>query len=223
MKTGAFHSLLCGTFLLAGASLSAVTLGQFDDFQDLTPQFWMSGAPNPNPPSIVADGGPAGAGDAFLQIVSTGGGGPGSRLVSFNGAQWSGDYLGGGISGLQMNLSNNGPSPLEIRLNFQGSGGNFSSVAGVPVPVGSGWQSVFFPIGAGDLTGGSNYAATMTAVNQLRILHNTVPNRRGAPVVGSLGVDNLTAIPEPAHYGLALASAFGILLCLRRRTATAKL
>src|SRR4051794_20499806 len=85
--------------LVASAPSRAVVIGEIDTFQSLTTENWTAGggpggATPPFPPAVVPDGGPAGVGDAFLEITAVGGSGPGSRLTAMNPlAQWSGNYL----------------------------------------------------------------------------------------------------------------------------------
>ena len=58
-----------------------------------------------NPPVRVSDGGPGGAGDAFLRVEGNGGSGSGSNLVAFNTDQWSGDYVANNVLAIRaMNL-----------------------------------------------------------------------------------------------------------------------
>ena len=95
----------------------AVTPGQTDNFQDGTTMNWEvgvgpNGAMPPFPPAN-ADGGPNGAGDLFLQLTSTGGDGAGGRMVVINGSQWTGDYIGGGVTGIQLDVNNMGGVPME--------------------------------------------------------------------------------------------------------------
>src|SRR3954454_19630876 len=61
---------------------SAVSIGQIDTFQDGTTDGWFAGGLGmgqvpPVPPQVIANGGPMGTGDQYLQI--TGLGGPGGR------------------------------------------------------------------------------------------------------------------------------------------------
>ena len=89
-----FRALAVCTFVAALGAPSvraAVVFGQIDDFQNGTTMGWDEGSPSPNPPVNVATGGPDGAGDRFLQTNSSGGNGPGSRMVMFNQNQWAGD------------------------------------------------------------------------------------------------------------------------------------
>ncbi len=76
----------------AFASTTAVAQmkGQVDDFEDGTPQGWGKGSGTIGtviPPSNMANGGPNGAGDNYLQNISTGGFGANSRMSMFNSAQ----------------------------------------------------------------------------------------------------------------------------------------
>ncbi len=189
------------------AAVSEVINGQMDDFQGGTTQGWSSGAnnPNPNPVSHLSDGGPAGVGDGFLLVTSTGAFGAGGKLVAFNTSQWAGDYLTAGVESIVADLNNLGATALDIRLLLEGPGGKFVSTAGVSLVAGSGWQPATFAIGPGDLTGGFNLGATLGGVTRLRIVHNPVPDVTPPQIVATLGVDNINAIPEPGT--LTLLSA----------------
>ena len=59
-----------------------------DTFEDGSTQGWVANllgmGSHPAPPANVADGGPLGAGDNYLQITALGGGGAGSRLSAIN-------------------------------------------------------------------------------------------------------------------------------------------
>ena len=99
-------------------------VGQIDTFQDGTRDGWFAGGLGlgqvpPIPPQVVANGGPAGTGDQYLQITAVGGNGAGSRLVAINLTQWAGDYLTSGISGIAMDLRNFANTDLTIRLLFE--------------------------------------------------------------------------------------------------------
>src|SRR5262245_31977559 len=82
--------VLAAVLLLTPAVGSAVVIGQIDDFEDGTTQDWGSGSSNPNGPANVADDGPAGAGDNFLQLTANGAG-SGGKLVAFCTEQWAGN------------------------------------------------------------------------------------------------------------------------------------
>ena len=92
MKSSAAFLVVLG-LLITPASVFAIGFGQTDDFEDGTVQGWVEGAPSPNMPTNVSDGGPLGVGDNYLKNISSGGFGAGSRLVMFNQSQWQNGYL----------------------------------------------------------------------------------------------------------------------------------
>jgi len=182
----------------------AVAPGQWDNFQDSTTQGWTSGeGGNPNPPVNIPDGGPAGAGDSFLQIKSKGGGGPGSKLTAFNITQWTGNYTAAGVTVISAHLNNLGSTNLDMRLELSSPGGNFVSTNGISLPAGSGWMVAVFPIGAGDLTGSGD----LSNVNKLWLFHNPDPDTTRPPIVATLGVDNITAAEAPLSVELSALTA----------------
>jgi len=55
--------------IIFGIDASAqITSNQSDNFEDGTVQGWSEGNPSPNPPANIADGGPGGSGDNYLQM-----------------------------------------------------------------------------------------------------------------------------------------------------------
>jgi hypothetical protein len=122
-----------------------------------------------------------------------------------------------------MDVNNFGPDDLFLRLlfeNFDGLGPPIDlalSANAVFVPAGSGWRTVIFPITPSDLaveTFGTVQGALMN-VDTLRIFHNADPTfpgpGLGIPTVNvTLGVDNITAVPEPG----TTAFIAGVLLAL---------
>lgn len=195
-----------GTFLswLALAcctSAHAITLGQVDDFEDGTTQGWTEGSPTPNPPLVVADGGPAGAGDAFLGNTSSGGSGPGSRLVMFNFSQWVGDYPGAGVSAIEGDFVNLGATPLYLRIAVQGSGGTqYGSALAAELPADGIWRRVRFELAELSVIAGSEPLETvLAAVTVLRVMSAQAgPQWMGDAIVGTLGMDNTTAAAAAA-------------------------
>jgi hypothetical protein len=177
----------------------------------------------PVPPHNVPSGGPAGAGDAYLEIQSFGGGAggnpvPGSRLTAFNiFGQWAGNYLTNGIAQIEMDLNNLGQTDLVIRLEFespfQATMDEAVTNAGVALPAGSGWIHAVFPIGLTDLTAlEGTVAGALGNTTVLRIIH--APGLTDSvPIAGLLGVDNISAVPEPATL---LITAAGLTLLLAR-------
>uniref|UniRef100_UPI0026289167 hypothetical protein n=1 Tax=Winogradskyella sp. TaxID=1883156 RepID=UPI0026289167 len=79
MKKTILISLLLSPFL----AISQITLNQTDDFENFTTENWTKGNSSSLPNQNVASGGPNGADDNFLRVVSTGGSGADSKLVTF--------------------------------------------------------------------------------------------------------------------------------------------
>ena len=224
MHRSLFAPALAAALITVGTATARadVMLGQVDDFQDGTTQNWVEGAPSPNPPTNVSTGGPAGAGDRFVQNISTGGFGPGSRQIMFNQVQWTGDYIAAGVSGLEMDLINLGQTDMTIHITMVNNDlvnglAAFSTTAGFNLPVGSGWQHATFSLLPADMTlvaGSLNHEQVLSGITEVRILANNGPGFLGAPIAATLGTDNITAIPEPA-------AALGVVglgaLALRRR------
>ncbi len=189
---------------LAIAADAAVTLNQIETFSDFNG--WTSGDPNPNPPVILVNSGPLGSGDNALKVTSNGGTGPGSRLIVFNTTLWAGDYTTAGILGIAADLRNSGTTTLSFRVAFDGPGGKFVTPVST-ITAFSGWVHRVFDIQPGALisAGGSNAAATLAGVSEIRILHSATVDYRGAQVSSGFLVDNIGAVPEPA---------MGVLFCL---------
>lgn len=189
---------------------AAIMLHQVEDFSGA--QDWSGGTPNPNPPAVVPDAGPLGGGDSALQVTSNGGGGPGGKLLFFNTSSWTGNYTVAGVTGVSADMRNTGTNTLLFRLAFNGPGGWFVTPAS-PVAAFTGWVHLEFNIRQSSLlnVGGSDAAATMAAVNQVRILHSSQVDFRGAQVSGSFMVDDIEAIPEPSVWVLAAMAGIGTL------------
>ena len=222
----------CFVALLVAAAVGAVTIGQIDTFQGGTTLGWGVPGPSPNPPVVVSTGGPAGLGDAYLELTAVGGGGAGSRLAVLNTAQWAGDYTASGVTRIRMKVRNFGPEDLYLRLFFEdfelpGPPVNTGlSANAILVAAGGDWTTIIFPITASDLVtaGLGTPAGALADTNTFRIFHNPDPTfpgpGAGIPTVNALlGVDDieaLEAIPEPATI-LLIASGLGILALLRRK------
>jgi len=88
-----------------------------DTFEDGTTQGWGVGAPYPIPPENVGTGGPAGSGDNFLLLTSSGTGGPGGKMVIFNESQWTGDYIAAGVTGVRLDVNNVGATTLSLSFD----------------------------------------------------------------------------------------------------------
>lgn len=214
-------SCLVGLALVLPSLAAAVVAGQVDDFQDGSLQGWTGGSSLTN----QANGGPAGAGDRYLEIDSNGG-----FLGSFNVTQWSGDYDAANVLALSADLANFGPDAVSLRIMILTPGCQFGGSActawttTVPVSLGagSGWATTLFPLEEADMTrviGSDSFTATLQNVERVLIRHQTgapAPPGVGQTVDAVLGVDNVSALPEPASVA-ALGAGTLLLVALRRR------
>jgi hypothetical protein len=204
---------------IGAAHAQAVGYGQLDNFQDGTTFGWSEGAVSPNPPTNVANGGPLGSGDRYLQNVSAGGFGAGSRLVEFNQLQWAGDYSAAGVTAIEADVINLGPTTLNIRLALGGGAfaTHYGSTAAISLPSGGSWQSVAFslsPAGLSLISGSDSLNTVLSGVTELRLLTAAAgPAWEGDAIAGILGVDNIHAVPEPD--GLFLVGLGGAALIRR--------
>ncbi len=212
MIVGAFAS----TVMLNADANATVSLGSVDDFQDGTTQSWAGGSA----PTNIATGGPAGAGDRYLELSSTGT----KPIGTKNEDQWIGDLTAAGITSVEADVANFGPDPLELRVFLVESGfaSRYTSTTSVTVPTGGNWIHVVFDLTPSGMTlvGGTSPDVATALSNLQTFLFRHQP---GAPAgigaapntVGVLGIDNITATPEPATFGLL---AIGAVAALRRRS-----
>ncbi len=178
----------------------AVDPGEFDDFEDGTVELWAQGSAT-GQPTNVPGGGPGGAGDNYLQTVSTGTSGPGSSMVLFNEFQWSGDYdaLGSEVK-ITMMVANFGATPLNVRIGVGAGGGQFVSTNAFAAPMDGVWRQVTFTLSDAEMTmvGGIDpLSLVLTNVVQFRVLSSASPSWQGDSIAGTLGMDdiNITQLP----------------------------
>ncbi|MEP6698935.1 MAG: hypothetical protein ABJB09_04320 [Verrucomicrobiota bacterium] len=225
MRPAQSIALIALVLLLSAASAPAFEIGQIDNFQDGTLQSWNNGEGSSAPPVLNIDtGGPAGAGDHFLQLTADGNG-AGNRLTVFNRAQWIGDYIGAGLTAIELDLRNQGSVTLHIRLAFKDLGGpnapGYLTAASFTLLPGSGWQHAVFLVNPGSMLarGGPTPFNVFFAgaFGEFRIINELGTNNlNGDIVVGQLGVDNIHAIPEPTVASLTAAGMLAV-IALRGR------
>jgi hypothetical protein len=198
-------------FLLASLTVPAaatVFIGKVDTFQDGTTQGWSDGPFNPIPAVNVATGGPAGTGDRHLLLTSSGGGSAGGKLVGIAPQSWAGNYIAAGVTAIGMDVNNFGATDVSLRLLVQNSfaARAVSSVA-FDLPSGSGWRHVTFSLAPAALNGlfGAVPAQLLTDVVQFRLYHATGAEFPGPDISAQLGIDNISAVPEPSTWLMLLA------------------
>lgn len=201
---------------LVAAPAGAISIGTSATFERGSTDGWYVSVGSPLPPQVIATGGPAGQGDGFLQLQSSGQSSAGSRLVVFGAADWLGNYMAAGVTALALDAINLGSSDLQLRLYFNGPAGSALSTTGLSLPASSGWRHLVFPLTPAALSG-VDAAATLGNVTELRLFHNDSPSFPPAAVLATLGIDNVSAVPEPGAPALWAAAAL-LAAVVRRRT-----
>jgi hypothetical protein len=121
-----------------------------------------------------------------------------------------------------MHLNNFGPAAVDIRIVFFGPGGMYASSNRVSLAAGSGWQHAVYSLAPANMwyvtDGTTNLADTLTGVTTLLIRNDSnPPTQQGSHpphITGTLGIDNIHALPEP---GLIFMGVSLIVICLRRQ------
>lgn len=205
------------TLLLAAASIfasaSAIDFGQVDDFQDGTIMNWSGGFQNLS----NQDGGPLGMGDRYLEVFSTGGAGPGSKLACKNELQWVGNYEAAGVTVVELDIRNLGQTNLEMRAVLFGPfGTRWTSINAVPLAANGPWRRIAFSLKQDALTrviGGETYQETITACSRIMLRHDPgTPSSGGESVVATVGFDNITATDHATLLPETMSFVRGILI-----------
>ncbi|WP_461597659.1 T9SS type A sorting domain-containing protein, partial [Winogradskyella sp.] len=188
---------------LADLGEPKISLNLEDDFEGFTTENWTKGDASSLPNENVFSGGPNGTDDNFLRVQSNGGSGPDSKLVTFNNAQWLGDYIDAGVTYISMDVRNSGTNVIILRLAFENDNWTndpkWSSSNPIAVVPGQGWQTIIFPIDESSLTklGHNNsYSGTFDNITEMRILHNDAPSWEADPIEAILDIDNIQARDE---------------------------
>ncbi len=223
--------LSLGVLLIAGQPAFGVSLGLVDDFPaDVLG--WAEGGGSPTPPTWIAAGGPDGT--SHLQNNSDGRG-SGGKMVMWNDAQWTGDYLVAGVTRINLFADNRSGSGqvIDLRLAFNGPGGWFVTPAAPIVDTLFGvdeWQFLTFDLSAAGLThvtgGSGSYAATMGGVTRMEMISENGVSfstglssnvLQGDAIIAELHVDKIAAVPEPASAIIAILGVLSASLRVKRR------
>lgn len=192
--------LLFASLLFSFSLVAQISGGQISDFEDGTTQGWSNGGSSPNPPTNIPTGGPNGADDNFLEEISAGGGGAGSKLLVQNdNLEWSGDWLNNLIViGLQLDCKNAGASDLNLRIGFEGGPNNSRLVTNtaVVIPTSStDWDNYFFDIFDSTVVSGpDSQDEILSDVREIRIISNPDLSYNGEAVAGVMHLDNIEVI-----------------------------
>ncbi len=217
MKTPLTHTLcrpsLAGLalVLLASTSWGALTLGLISDFEDGSTQDW--GANFNLDVTNVADGGPDGAGDNYLELGNQGG--P-NRMAMRNSALATG--IDAGVERIQVYMrrpsANANGESATIRLVLWDGANRWTSTDGEIIPADDGWSLYDFSIAEADLTqvsGTGSYTDLRTNFQRIVFRHDPdTPSFGGSSLVGNVHFDDIAAlgaIPEPSSVLLLTLSA----------------
>ncbi len=201
-----------GLCLLCVSTSWSITVGQTDDFEDGTTQSWAWGRTGFGGPEVVSDGQPAE--NLYLQNESFGGSdAPGSRMAIINREQWTGDFIGAGVTAIRLDAINLGPNfafeDMTLRLGFssdsalQGSGRVVTN-DGFQLLRDGGWQELVFDLSNLTAIAGSDLEEVMSSVTEMRIMSAEQPMFTGDRFIARLGIDDLQAVPEPHSCGAML-------------------
>lgn len=188
----------------------AVTFNQQDDFEDTTVMDWGGNKTGTITP--IADGGPLGVGDGYLEVHVTA-----FHLGTRNNIQWTGDYPAAGIEAVEMDINHLGPitQRINLRILISGPGGTFASqgiTADVPTNT---WTRTVFGLTSNDLVylenGTGVLEDTLVAIDNFQVRHDslipTLPGTHPPHVTATLGIDNIHAIPREPVLGALMHSS----------------
>ena len=205
-----FMGLAAGCVLTISGAAHAVSPTEVDNFQDGTLENWGAGTIIS---TNIANGGPTGTGDRYLQIESS------TRLAVLNTVQWIGDFQAAGVLDVEVDFLNpvsNGQA-LDMRIVlFSPIDTRFTSAVANVVPNDGQWHSYSYSLRQADLINvnntGTTYPALMSNVARMMFRHDDIGQAGGTPFIGTLGIDNIAAVvPEPASMGaIALLGLLGV-------------
>jgi hypothetical protein len=207
-------------------SAQAISLSSLDTFATSN-EGWKIGGAGVQPAQVPGVGPDSQIG--YLSHFSDGSSSNGKWLMWNDGADWQGNYIAAGVTGISLaaNVSS-GSSPVSMRIGFDGPGGWFHSST---VSVGAGWNTYSFSLIPSHFThvsagGGSGaFSDTMASVTRFEVFSGAgaVSYRSSGDILqagtftNTILIDNIAAIPEPSTYALLLMAGAGALWWVRRR------
>lgn len=178
--------------LLVVTVSQAITVGQVDTFQGGTLLGWAGASP-----TNVSTGGPAGSGDRYLRLTSTGAPSAGGSMACYNLTQWTGNFHAAGVRLIECDMRNQGSTFLNMRvILFSEPLDRYSTTISIDLPPGSGWVHAYLPIRESDLVqvdGTTPYSIGGATITRFMFRHNPVPSPTGVPMAAQLGIDNIRA------------------------------
>lgn len=187
----------------------AISLSSMNDFEDGSLQNWAGGSA----PTNVSGGQ---ASNNALEISASGG-----NLATFSSsAEWTGNYTAAGVTGIKAWFKNTGSNPLGIRLVlFSASNQSIRWTSSTALVLsGSDWVEHTFSISQANLTSvgaSAPFGGSLSSITRMMFRHDpTGPSSNGSAVTGSMRIDNIQAVPEPASIVVLTTAMLGL---LRRR------
>ncbi len=210
----------------------AITLASVDGF-GATSEGWSIGAtPSATQPTRSAGVGFDGQA-GFLSHFSDSNGANGKWLMFSAQADWIGNYTSAGVSGITFQADNQAGNPLAVRIAFSGPGGWFYSGAQtITNSTGAAdWTLLSYTLTSGSFTylagsgGTGSFTDTMSGVTRFEILggasaivyHSNGNIIEAGLSTNTVGIDNITAVPEPATPGLLVVGWSAVAMMRRRR------
>ena len=198
--------------LVAAQPAAALSLGLISDFEDGSLDGWAP--PRGNTTNLA--GGPAGS-TRFLQVLTS----SSTRIAAFN-AGVAGT-IDADVTSILIDMQRpDGQSDLPMRMVLFGPGTNnrWTSTDAQLVPGDGVWRTYSFSVLEADLTrtaGSGSYADLTNNFGRLMFRYDAgAPSAQGTlGGTGTIGWDNITAVPEPGTGGL-LALGLGLAGWLRR-------
>jgi len=212
-RNASFVAAAAWALFIALPRAEAIVVGQIDDFEDGTTDSWANGGIQP---VNIANGGPLGLNDNYLQVSSDSSGMNG-RLTVFNRNQWLGNYISAGVNEIALDLNNLGTTTVSIHLAFKSATFNGASGYLTTIPVqlapNSGWQHFSFSITPAAMTaigGPSAFNTFFSNPAELRIINESgTTSLNGDLIAAEIGIDNIAAIAVPEPGSLILIVAIG--------------